>query len=134
GAYNPQGHLIGAIGVIRCVKDFFVVKYLHKDEQELISIFKKVSYITTLIVSPEFRKIGIATQLLQRASTVVLEEGSQLVYLHVLHSNLPAIQLYEKMGYKKVANIPNYYIIDGKEETGIIYCRSLAVPSCQECL
>ncbi|KAJ1360168.1 hypothetical protein KIN20_019082 [Parelaphostrongylus tenuis] len=134
GAYNAQGRLIGAVGVMRCVKDYLVLKYLHHDERELINLFRKVCYITTLIVSPDFRKIGVATQLLQRASTVLLQEGSQLIYLHVLHSNLPAIRLYEKLGYKKVVEIPNYYKIDDKDETGIIYCRRLGTPTCHQCL
>ncbi|KAK6733701.1 hypothetical protein RB195_017453 [Necator americanus] len=134
GAYNQQQKLIGAIGVIRRVGDYFDVKILNVEEQKLINTYRKVCYITTLMVAPEFRKIGVATQLLQRASTVLLQEGSQLIYLHVLHSNLPAIRLYEKMGYEKVVAIPNYYTINGVQEAGLVYCKRLAVPVCHECL
>ncbi|RCN26007.1 acetyltransferase, GNAT family [Ancylostoma caninum] len=134
GAYDQQRKLVGAIGVIRCVGSYFTVKLLNAEEQKLISTYKKVCYITTLIVAPAYRKIGIATQLLQRASTVLLQEGSQLIYLHVLHTNVPAIRLYEKMGYEKVAEIPDYYTIDGGPQAGLLYCRRLAKPVCYECL
>ncbi|PIO71207.1 acetyltransferase, GNAT family [Teladorsagia circumcincta] len=108
GAYNREDKLVGAIGVIRNVKDYFTAGSLHPEEQKLISNFRKTCYITTLMVAPEYRKIGIGTQLLQRASTVLLQEGSQLIYLHVLHTNLAAIRLYEKMGYERVAEIQKY--------------------------
>ncbi|RCN33365.1 acetyltransferase, GNAT family [Ancylostoma caninum] len=134
GAYDQQRKLVGAIGVIRCVGNYFTVKLLNAEEQKLINTYKKVCYITTLIVAPEYRKIGIATQLLQRASTVLLQEGSQLIYLHVLHTNVPAIRLYEKMGYEKVAEILDYYTIDGGPQAGLLYCRRLAKPVCYECL
>ncbi|KHJ87871.1 acetyltransferase, GNAT family [Oesophagostomum dentatum] len=134
GAYNPKGKLVGAIGVVRNAKEFFAAKIVNSEEQKLIDTYKKVCYITTLIVAPEYRKIGIATQLLQRASTVLLEEGSHLIYLHVLHSNLPAIQLYEKMGYDKVAVLPDYYKINDTMEAGFIYCRRLTTPVCYDCI
>ncbi|VDM71290.1 unnamed protein product, partial [Strongylus vulgaris] len=78
GAYNKQQSLVGAIGVIRCVKDYFSGRLLSPDEEQLIDTYRKVCYITTLMVAPDYRKIGIATQLLQRASTVLLQEGSRL--------------------------------------------------------
>ncbi|KAK6043714.1 hypothetical protein COOONC_18781, partial [Cooperia oncophora] len=78
-AYNREDKLVGAIGVIRNVKDYFAVNCLHPEEQKLISNFRRTCYITTLMVASEYRKIGIGTQLLQRASTVLLQEGSQLV-------------------------------------------------------
>ncbi|KAK5967494.1 N-acetyltransferase domain-containing protein [Trichostrongylus colubriformis] len=134
GAYNRENKLVGSIGVIRNVRDFFTLQYLHPEEQKLVNDFRKTCYITTLIVAPEYRKIGIGTQLLQRASTVLLQEGSQLIYLHVLHTNLPAIRLYEKMGYERVAEIPNYYTINGVQDNGVIYSRRLADAGCQQCL
>ncbi|KAK6015957.1 acetyltransferase, GNAT family [Ostertagia ostertagi] len=101
GAYNREDKLVGAIGVIRNVKDYFTAGSLHPEEQKLISNFRKVCmfliaidrrlnarptsqtcYITTLMVAPEYRKIGIGTQLLQRASTVLLQEGSQYIYMY----------------------------------------------------
>ncbi|WKX95446.1 hypothetical protein Q1695_012138 [Nippostrongylus brasiliensis] len=134
GAYNQDNKLVGAIGVVRNVKDYFAMNYMHPEERKLVYNYKKTCYITTLIVAAEYRKIGIATQLLQRASTVLLQEGSHLIYLHVLHSNYPAIRLYEKMGYQKFCEIPGYYTINGVQETGYVYCRRLAEPFCHQCV
>ncbi|VDO87898.1 unnamed protein product [Haemonchus placei] len=123
GAYNRENNLVGAIGIVRSAKDEFNVKDLHPEEQKLVNNFRKTCYISTLIVAPDFRKKGIATQLLQRGTTRLAQKGSQLVYLHVLHSNIPAIRLYEKLGFERVADVPNYYTINGARETGIIYSK-----------
>ncbi|CAJ0608228.1 unnamed protein product [Cylicocyclus nassatus] len=134
GAYNKQQKLVGVIGVIRYAKNYFSGRLLNPDEQKLIDSYSKVCYITTLMVAPDCRKKGIATQLLQRASTVLLQEGRHLLYLHVLHSNVPAIRLYEKMGYEKVTVIADYYTIDGQKQPGVVYCRRLVAPMCHECI
>ncbi|PIO69225.1 hypothetical protein TELCIR_08964 [Teladorsagia circumcincta] len=97
GAYNREDKLVGAIGVIRNVKDYFTAGSLHPEEQKLISNYRKI-------------------------------------YLHVLHTNLAAIRLYEKMGYERVAEIQNYYTINGVQDTGVVYCRRLATAGCQQCL
>ncbi|XGW11498.1 hypothetical protein V3C99_012743 [Haemonchus contortus] len=133
GAYNRENNLVGAIGIVRSAKDEFNVKDLHPEEQKLVNNFRKTCYISTLIVAPDFRKKGIATQLLQRGTTRLAQKGSQLVYLHVLHSNIPAIRLYEKLGFERVADVPNYYTINGAQETGIIYSKGLTSGTCQQC-
>lgn len=64
-------------------------------------------------VHKNFRNLGIATKLLQVVENFVKEKNGR--YLHVLTCDIesykPARAFYEKNGYKKVAEIPNYYVI-----------------------
>ncbi|VDQ12709.1 unnamed protein product [Trichobilharzia regenti] len=45
----------------------------------------------------------------------------QAVYLHVLHSNLPARRFYEKRGFICLHTRPGCYTIDGKPADGCTY-------------
>lgn len=63
-------------------------------------------------VHKNYRNEGVASKLLQEVEKYVKENGGR--YLHVLtcdiHSYEPARVFYEKNGYKKVAEIPDYYV------------------------
>jgi ribosomal protein S18 acetylase RimI-like enzyme len=63
-------------------------------------------------VDKDYRGKGIATKLLSEVEKFVIENSGR--YLHVLtcdiNSYKPARSFYEKNGYKKVAEIPNYYV------------------------
>ncbi len=63
-------------------------------------------------VHKDFRQVGIATQLLKQVEEYIKERGGR--YLHVLSCDIdsykPARMFYEKNGYKKVAEMPDYYV------------------------
>ena len=63
-------------------------------------------------VHRDYRGKGIASKLLQEVEKYVMANGGR--YLHVLtcdiHSYEPARSFYEKNGYQKVAEIPDYYV------------------------
>lgn len=61
--------------------------------------------IDSVAVASGYRRRGIAGGLLERA----LEGFEGDVFLEVRRSNLPAIALYEKLGFKKIAERKNYY-------------------------
>ena len=61
--------------------------------------------IDSVAVAAEDRRGGIAGKLLEKA----LEGFEGDVFLEVRKSNLPAIALYEKLGFKKIAERKNYY-------------------------
>lgn len=61
--------------------------------------------IDSVAVAAEYRRRGIAGKLLEKA----LEGFEGDVFLEVRKSNLPAIALYEKLGFKKIAERKNYY-------------------------
>jgi ribosomal-protein-alanine N-acetyltransferase len=71
----------------------------------------KLCHIVSIAVSVLHRRRGIATVLIKKA----LEQGSMKYnasecYLEVRVSNHPAIELYEKLGFKKAKRNHGYYI------------------------
>ena len=59
----------------------------------------KCSLIGLMYVLPEFRRLGIASALMDRVFEYVKSKGVTHVRLNVMGSNIPAYNLYEKMGF-----------------------------------
>ncbi|MDQ2096399.1 MAG: GNAT family N-acetyltransferase [Tychonema bourrellyi B0820] len=57
-------------------------------------------YLSNLAVHPEYRRQGVAQQLLSSCEQTVREWGFSEVYLHVLENNHGARQLYYQTGYR----------------------------------
>ena len=57
------------------------------------------AYVERLVVSPTFRRRGIARLLLTAAEDLARETGKESVGLHVSSNNLAALRLYEAEGY-----------------------------------
>ena len=55
-----------------------------------------------LITDTAFRRKGYAAQLMKKMLALGKERGAHHAYLQVVCSNRPAIQLYEKLGFKKL--------------------------------
>ena len=60
-------------------------------------------------VSPEARRRGIAQGLICALVEELKRGGSRCLALEVRASNLPAIRLYEKLGFFQAGRRPNYY-------------------------
>ena len=65
--------------------------------------------MTNLAVHPEHRRKGIGKQLLLALEEEAKKLDAETISLEVRKSNLSAINLYEKMGYKTVGERPNFY-------------------------
>ncbi|MEN2995286.1 MAG: ribosomal protein S18-alanine N-acetyltransferase [Thermodesulfovibrio sp.] len=77
------------------------------DEAELLSI----------AVKPELRRKGIATKLIKNILDEI-KDSVKCCFLEVRVSNIKAINLYEKLGFKKVRIRKKYYTLP--EEDAII--------------
>lgn len=62
-----------------------------------------------LLVAPEFRRQQLASRLLQEAQQRASAGQAERLLLEVRASNLPAIQLYERQGFKIEGRRKNYY-------------------------
>ncbi|MGM9605286.1 MAG: ribosomal protein S18-alanine N-acetyltransferase [Faecousia sp.] len=60
-------------------------------------------------VSPQARRRGIAEALISALVEELKRQESHCLTLEVRASNLPAIRLYEKLGFFQVGRRPNYY-------------------------
>lgn len=68
-----------------------------------------VGHILTIDVALTYRKRGIAQKLLQEIEKIFREKGLRAVHLEVREDNIAALRLYQKLGYKKIAKLENYY-------------------------
>ena len=80
--------LIGYVGSQTCL-----------DETDMMNI----------AVSPAFRRQGIAKGLIEALVAALREKGSRQLTLEVRASNVPAIRLYNSLGFIQVGLRKNYY-------------------------
>ncbi|MCS7140137.1 MAG: ribosomal protein S18-alanine N-acetyltransferase [Candidatus Nezhaarchaeota archaeon] len=71
-------------------------------------------HIISLAVLPHARRKGIAKKLLREAIEAISSKEVEEVYLEVRVSNIPAVNLYKKLGFKIVKRVPGYYA-DGED-------------------
>lgn len=60
-------------------------------------------------VSPDYRRLGIAQNLVERLVQALCGRSVQSLALEVRASNAPAKALYSKLGFTQVGLRPNYY-------------------------
>ena len=60
--------------------------------------------ITWLYVDPDYHRLGIASRLVEHIKPLIGKNGS----VGCIKENLPALQFYEKMGFRKAAIFPGW--------------------------
>ena len=76
--------------------------------------FVRKGHIISVAVLPEFRRGGIASELVKQALNALREMRADECYLEVRETNDTAIKLYEKLGFSLTRKVPHYYA-DGAE-------------------
>lgn len=89
--------VVGCFAVNKLVG--FAVMQTVLDESELL----------TIGIMPEFQGRGLGKRLLSASLLEVKKRGATKCFLEVRISNLPALCLYEKAGFKKTGIRKNYY-------------------------
>jgi ribosomal-protein-alanine N-acetyltransferase len=69
----------------------------------------KKGHIVSIAVINEYRRMGVASQLLKDALEGFREYGASESFLEVRKSNIEAINLYRTMGYEEKKVLPGYY-------------------------
>lgn len=87
-AYNLNNNVVGYIGA-NCILD--------------------ECYITNVAVLSQYRKNKVGTTLLNSLIEICTSKNFSFITLEVRKSNIPAIKLYEKLGFKKVGERKDYY-------------------------
>ena len=101
---------------------------VHKAEKRVIGyvIYWKIKeevHINNIAVHPDFRRIGIAKEVLRQILTKIEEEGAKFVTLEVRPSNKAALALYRKLGFSPLGLRENYYL--KPREDALILGKSL---------
>ena len=87
--------------------------------------------IPNVAVAKEFRRTGIAYFMMSVLHHFAYEKGVRKAVLEVRESNIPAIGLYERMGYKKIGIRKNFYRMPA--ENALIYELQIAGPEDRHC-
>ena len=78
-------------------------------------------HIHTLETLPSHRRRGIGERLLRELETLFREKGAVESRLEVRENNAAAIELYKKIGYKRIGRLEKYY----GDDHGIYFKKSL---------
>jgi len=76
---------IGCFSLVRCTPSLYSIQYV--------------------FIDPRFRRAGVATKLLNYALLLAREKGAKKCFLDVAESNIPAVNLYKKMGFIMLTRI-----------------------------
>jgi len=68
-----------------------------------------LGHIFSIAVHPEYRRMRIGTALMIEAINMLKRRGAQKIYLECRVSNIAAIKLYEKLGFRVTKRIKSYY-------------------------
>jgi ribosomal protein S18 acetylase RimI-like enzyme len=71
-------------------------------------------WINRLVVDPQHRKKGIATQLIKAAETALKQKGAAVIGVLIYNNNEPSLHLFQKMGYTTDKDI--YYLSKRESE------------------
>ena len=71
--------------------------------------------IYNIAIAPEFRREGIGEALLRHLIEKAEAEGCSLVTLEVRGGNVPAMELYRKLGFHEVGRRKGYYAKGGED-------------------
>jgi len=78
-------------------------------------------HLLNLGVHPDFRRMGLARDILKAVFSAGESRKCGTVVLEVRHDNAEAIRLYEKLGFVKVASRAKYYTAG---EDALVYIRN----------
>jgi ribosomal-protein-alanine acetyltransferase len=81
----------------------FIIGTIYYERKEL------VGHVLTIDVSKGYRRKGIAMILLDKIEEMFRGQSVAACGLEVREDNIPAIRLYEKTGYTRIALLENYY-------------------------
>ena len=81
----------------------FIIGMIHDSGE------KRIGHVYTLEVVSKHRRRGFGHVLLTELERIFVENSVEDCYLEVRASNVEALQLYRKYGYRKVEMLKNYY-------------------------
>jgi ribosomal-protein-alanine N-acetyltransferase len=113
-------------GVFRdCLLAGYTCMVLQRDDAIvgycILSVAAGEAHILNLCVDPNFRKLGYGQALLEEVLERAARAEVREVFLEVRPSNLAALALYRKKGFRQIAARPSYYqASSGREDAATL--------------
>jgi peptide alpha-N-acetyltransferase len=70
---------------------------------------KPIGYIAMLVVDPQYRRMGLGKQLVERFISSSVQANVSKIYLETEACNIISLSLYEQLGFVAVKFLPKYY-------------------------
>ena len=87
----------------------------------ILSVAAGEAHILNLCVDNDYRKLGYGDRLLEEILERAKGAGVKQVFLEVRPSNVGALNLYRKKGFRQIAERPAYYQAhDGREDAAVL--------------
>jgi ribosomal protein S18 acetylase RimI-like enzyme len=86
-------------------------------------------YLSNLAVCPDYRRRGVAQELLRACEAIVQDLGHQNLYLHVLENNHSAKRLYSHAGYQLHQTDPIWSHLFLHQPRRLLLHKSLGTPA-----
>jgi peptide alpha-N-acetyltransferase len=82
-------------------------------------------YIAMLAVDAPFRGRGVATVLVKKAIDAMVQRNADEVVLETEETNLPAMRLYERLGFLRSKKLHRYYLNGNSAYRLVLLLRSV---------
>jgi ribosomal-protein-alanine N-acetyltransferase len=83
------------------------------------------AHLLNLSIAAPWQRRGHGSALLEQAMRIAREAGARHMFLEVRPSNLPGQALYERFGFRKIAQRRGYYPAERGREDALVLSRSL---------
>lgn len=113
-------------GVFRdCLLAGYTCVVLERDEQvvgyAILSVAAGEAHVLNLCVDPDYRNLGYGDRLLDEVLLRARHASVREVFLEVRPSNVNALGLYRKKGFRQIASRRAYYQAkDGREDAAVL--------------
>lgn len=104
--------------IARLLRNSNSISLIAKDEENIVGFIigvlsvengDLVGHILTIDVSLSHRRKGVGIKLLHEIEKIFKDRGAKICRLEVREDNVAALNLYRKLGYRKVGELKYYY-------------------------
>ena len=74
-----------------------------------VALLGDVADIHTLTIKESYRRLGIASSMLEKLESWAIQRGAKALMLEMREGNEAAMSLYQKAGYQLISRRDNYY-------------------------
>jgi len=89
----------------------FAIKDTYVEDRQI-----KTAYEYGFIVDPLHRRKGIAKKLQEHIEQIALDNNVDLLHLDIIEDNIPSINLFSKLGFKKVKDCTTFSLMPYKKQ------------------
>lgn len=97
---SDTGNIVG-VAEVSVQRDVLIGRSIMKFK-DLEEANSEYAYVSCMCVDEEYRKMGVATELLRECENVAKKWGFNLLCLHCYEDNIPGISLYKQLGYEEL--------------------------------